>query len=67
VLSLAVSPDSKLLVSIGKDDKILLWDLQAGASKPLNERVMGTRTIAFSPDGQTLVSGGEDTIVRVWQ
>jgi len=68
VLSLAVSPDSKRLVSVGKDDdKILLWDLQSGASKSLNERVTGTRVIAFSLDGQTLVSGGEDKIVRVWQ
>ncbi|MBD2777477.1 WD40 repeat domain-containing protein [Iningainema sp. BLCCT55] len=66
VLSLAVTPDSKVLVS-GALDGIKLWDL-------LQQRPLGTlvrfdnpvNTLAISPDGQTLVSGDNQGVIKLW-
>ncbi|GAB4386623.1 MAG: NB-ARC domain-containing protein [Elainellaceae cyanobacterium] len=68
ILSIAFSPDGKLLATSGTDYQIHLWNLVTG------ERHLSwqghddwIRTIAFSPDGKTLASGSEDTTVRLWE
>ncbi|MDZ8224626.1 MAG: WD40 repeat domain-containing protein [Nostoc sp. ChiVER01] len=66
VLSLAVSPDSKVLIS-GALDGIRIWDL-------LQQRPLGTLvrfdnliyTLALSPDGQTLASGDNKGVIKLW-
>ncbi len=66
VLSLAVTPNGKVLVS-GALDGIRMWDL-------LQQRPLGilTRfdnsinTVAISPDGQTLASGDNIGVIKLW-
>ena len=66
ILSLAVSPNSKILVS-GALDGIRIWDL-------LQQRPLGTLTklrnsvytVAISPNGQTLASSDERGAIELW-
>lgn len=66
VLSLAVTPNGKVLVS-GALDGIRMWDL-------LQQRPLATLTrfdnliytVAISPDGQTLASGDNIGVVKLW-
>ncbi|MUG94802.1 WD40 repeat domain-containing protein [Scytonema sp. UIC 10036] len=66
VLSLAVTPDSKILAS-GALDGIRLWDLLQ--QRPLATLVRFDNfiySLAISPDGQTLVSGDRRGIIKFW-
>nr|WP_198015034.1 WD40 repeat domain-containing protein [Mastigocladopsis repens] len=66
VLSLAVTPNGKVLVS-GALDGIRMWDL-------LQQRPLATLTrfdnliytLAISPDGQTLASGDNIGVIKLW-
>jgi WD40 repeat protein len=66
VLSLAVTPDSKILAS-GAMDGIRLWDLLQ--QRPLATLVRFDNfiySLAISPDGQTLISGDKRGIIKFW-
>jgi RNA polymerase sigma factor (sigma-70 family) len=78
VISLAFSPDGKLLAAgsdfdyprrHGEDNPILLWDADTGKER---RRFSGHKDtvhcVAFAPDGKTLASGGGryDTTLRLW-
>lgn len=67
VYSMAVSPDSKVLATVGSDMTARLWDARTarGAAPPLKHegRVL---CAAFSPDGRLLVTGAWDETVRFW-
>lgn len=66
VLSLAVTPDSKILAS-GALDGIRLWDLLQ--QRPLATLVRFDNfiySLAISPDGQTLISGDRRGIIKFW-
>lgn len=66
VLSLAITPNGKVLVS-GALDGIRMWDL-------LQQRPLATLTrfdnliytLAISPDGQTLASGDNVGVIKLW-
>ncbi|PSB45763.1 serine/threonine protein kinase [filamentous cyanobacterium Phorm 6] len=67
VNSLAISPDSKTLVSGSWDKTIKIWNLETGA-------LIGTLTghsdrvnsVAISSDGKMLVSGSSDETIKFW-
>ena len=67
ILSLAFSPDNRLLASGLGDKTIRLWDVAArkeiGALKGHEHNVS---SVVFSPDGRFLVSGSRDETVRRW-
>lgn len=67
VLTLAISPDGKLLAAGGDAKYISLWDLEKkqfrGAWLAHDDVVS---TLAFSPDGKTLVSGSYDRMLKFW-
>jgi WD40 repeat protein/tRNA A-37 threonylcarbamoyl transferase component Bud32 len=74
-LSLAVSPDRKLLALGGlftdgkapaKEGALLLWDLAANQEKGLARKLAPVSALAFARAGQTLVSGDFDGEVNLW-
>ncbi len=66
ILSLATSPDGKILASSGDDGGINLWTLERGHfNQTFLEHSTNILSLAITPDSERLVSGGLDGI-RVW-
>ena len=66
--SLALSPDSRWLVTGSNDSTARLWDLTAedpNASSVALREHEGRITVAISPDGRWVVTGGSAT-ARLW-
>jgi WD40 repeat protein len=66
VHSLAISPDSRRLLSGGFDRTVQLWDLESGAELRTYAMRDGVEALDFSPDGRLFVSGGFDKTAQVW-
>jgi DNA-binding beta-propeller fold protein YncE len=68
VLSVAVTPDGKYVVSGSEDKTVRVWELATGKEV---RRFMGHRSgvnrVAVTPDGQYVVSGSHDETVRLWE
>jgi WD40 repeat protein/serine/threonine protein kinase len=68
VMSVAFSPDSKLVVSGSGDNTVRLWNVgtQQPCGKPLKGHTDRVACVAFSPDSMLVVSGSYDDTVRLW-
>jgi len=67
ILSLAFSPNGKLLASGSEDQTINIWDVKSGkVLQTLKEHKGPVQTLAFSPDGKTLASGSVDQTLILW-
>ncbi|MDY6897618.1 MAG: NACHT domain-containing protein [Cyanobacteriota bacterium] len=67
ILSLAFSPDDKLLVTGGADGEIRIWEVESG-KQILNFRGHNhwASSVAFSPDGNTIASCSYSGAVKLW-
>ena len=66
-ISVAISPDGKILASGSSDSNIRLWDAVTGKeTQTLNGHTDTVASVAFSSDGKTLASGSFDDNIRLW-
>jgi WD40 repeat protein len=66
VYAVAFSPDSTKLASGGRDERLLLWDLQTGTVQAGLGHTNEIKALAFSPDGKTVVTASQDETLRFW-
>ena len=67
VMSIALSPDGRYLVSGSRDKTIKLWELSSGRElRTFTGHTYVVSSVALSPDGRYLVSGSYDGTVRLW-
>jgi WD40 repeat protein len=68
VVSVAFSPDGKILTSGSNDDTIILWDVNTHQQidQPLTGHHWGVKSVAFSPNGKILASGSADSTIILW-
>lgn len=67
IKAVAVTPDGKILISVG-DDIIRLWDINKGTLiYTLKGHLKGITSICLSKDGTILASGSRDKTISVWR
>ena len=67
VQNVMFSPSGALLVSVGSEGLVLLWDAQTGRPMtPIQADRRGVAAVAVSADGRRIATGGHDTTIRVW-
>ena len=63
----AFSRDGRWLVTVGVDNKVIIWDFaRRERYKTLTDHQDAVTTIAFSPDGKLFATGSDDQTVIVW-
>lgn len=66
IVSLAVSPDGKIIASGSPFECIRLWDSASGKLLQCLADMQGGISLCFSPDGKMLASGSMNGLVRFW-
>ena len=62
-----ISPDGTVLATVGKDEKVILWDLQTGQQIHLLDGHTSYVTFArFNQDGTRFASCSQDGSVQIW-
>jgi WD40 repeat protein len=67
ILTLAISPDGRWLVSGGQDSTVKIWDLKSGnLLRTLYGHNAKISSVAISPDGRYIASSADDGTARLW-
>jgi WD40 repeat protein/uncharacterized caspase-like protein len=67
VISVAFSPDGRLIATGSADNTIKLWDAATGNQLRSVEGHTGpVNSVAFSPDGNVIASGSWDKTIKLW-
>lgn len=68
VLSVAISPDNRLLAASSNDGIVRIWQLSDNQLYHICEgHTNVVRDVAFSPDGRWLASASLDQTIRLWE
>ncbi|KAG8711267.1 hypothetical protein FRC08_016095 [Ceratobasidium sp. 394] len=68
VLSVAIFPNSRRIVSGSGDGTVRIWDAETGdpVLEPLKGHTEAVLSVAFSPNGRWIASGSADKTIRIW-
>lgn len=67
VNSVAVSPDSRWVVSGSGDNTVRIWDMEScNCKKTLKGHMGEVKGVAITPDGMRILSGSKDESIRIW-
>jgi WD40 repeat protein/uncharacterized caspase-like protein len=67
ILSIAYSPDGKLIATGSEDATIKLWNVETGKElRTLIGHIGAVNGLAFSPDGNSIATAGSDFVTRIW-
>jgi WD40 repeat protein len=65
--SVAISPDSQTIATVGTDQSVKLWRKDGTLLRSLKGHQGSLQQVAFSPDGQMLASSSSDRTVKLWR
>lgn len=61
------SPSGRLLVSVGEDQQVIVWDpMRRERIQTLTDHTAPVVTVAFSPNGRWFATGSDDKTAIVW-
>jgi WD40 repeat protein len=67
VVTIAYSPDGKMLASVGHDDDVKLWEVATGKERAtLKEHAGSVGALLFAPNGKILATQSWNDSVKVW-
>ena len=66
VYSIAITSDSRYLVSSMYNEKVIIWNLQDKTQEATFNNCTTANSIAITSDNKYIVSGGSDMSVRIW-
>jgi len=67
IVAAAFSADSRMIVTVGRDGAVRLWDVDTGRQdRAWKGHTASALCVAFSPNGQTIATTGEDGTIRLW-
>jgi WD40 repeat protein/serine/threonine protein kinase len=67
VRRLVFSPNGRLLVSVGEDAKVIVWDFaRRRRLATFTDHTDVVSTVAFSPDEKWIATGSDDSTIIIW-
>jgi serine/threonine protein kinase/sugar lactone lactonase YvrE len=65
ILAMAITPDRKWLVSGGRDQKVIAWNLGGGKNRVLAKGLGRVSALAISPDGREVAVGTSNGTIHL--